>query len=522
MLNRRIVLAASLISIACLAPVHADIVIFKVPTTSLKFVLQGKATIVRSSPMMSFAHISKSTFELPQGDMSEVITLPTLNQLAIKRLVKAKGDAALMRETAVWCLEHGLLPEFHRALDQLSAIESTEPFAVEAKKLKEAFAKPISDDAKAEAEFQKTLGKSASQVTRSAHFVLFHGEPEKGTTKRRRPEGRLEQLEQLYEIFVMKCAERAIPITIPTEKFKVAAIANPKFTPEPSRSLPRDNSAVWSPSSNLLTLNDGAKSAPLEALRKLQNDVQKQSSVPKTKRNQPGGGGIPGGAGGPGMAAGGPGMAAGGGGAEMLAQLSSTQLAKLLVTLQALLTIGVENQELENLSRETAYQFIHNCQVLPASGPRWVRDGLATYFEIPAETGLLQIGDLGTVRNAWYQASLQDPIRLTLDDIINDRCYDGAQSPNDFMRATTLSWAAIHFLMHRNTDGLGNFLAACHELPPDVIPSPQVVRTLFQSSFEVDSSQLETEFREYMAGLKPSYDKLREEDEDTGSATTEN
>ena len=105
--------------------VQADFIVFKVPTTSLKFVLQGKSLTSRTLPTINFTHsASKQTFDLPQTPDTEVIVLPPLNQVANKRLVKAKGDSEALREMATWAVDHGLLQEFHRSVEQLGDRQS--------------------------------------------------------------------------------------------------------------------------------------------------------------------------------------------------------------------------------------------------------------------------------------------------------------------------------------------------------------------------------------------------------------
>ena len=49
-----------------IVPVRADFVVFKVPTTNIKFVMQGKAISSRTLPTINFTSTTKQTFDLPQ------------------------------------------------------------------------------------------------------------------------------------------------------------------------------------------------------------------------------------------------------------------------------------------------------------------------------------------------------------------------------------------------------------------------------------------------------------------------
>lgn len=505
------------ISLAVKVPVYGDIVVFKVPTTKVTFVMQGKAISSSRTQLINFTHTSKQVFDLPLGADTKVITLPSLNQIGSKRVLKAKGDEGALRDAAVWCLDHGLLPEFHRAIDQLAAINASEPFAAEVKRLKEELAKPLPDTAAVESDLLNDYGGSSGKVIKSAHFLLVHdGEkPDKGEIKRKRPEARVEQLEQLLEMFVMKCAERGLSVRVPTSPLKVAVVSVvPKKLKPGERTPPVDKSVFWSADQNLLLIDERNKIASLDMVKKLQNDVAKQAAQPKTKRNQPGGAAQPGAA-----PAGAPGGAPGGSGADLLGQLSAGQLSKLTVTLQALMTIGVENHELESTSREAAYMFLTNCGVMTPSTPRWIQDGLAAYFEFPEEMGWLKIGDLGQTRQAWYQASLQDPDRFTVTDIVTNHCYEEAPSPNSAMRAGTQAWALTQFLLQTKPEGMVQYLSNFQSMPPDVVLGEDVLTAIFDQAFDGDRTALEEAWREHMTGLRADYLILEEEE---GGTPTEN
>lgn len=521
----------SLVACGVATAVRADFVVFKVPTTSLKFVLQGKSLTSRTLPTINFTHAaSKQTFDLPQTPDTEVIVLPPLNQVANKRLLKAKGDSAALREMATWAVDHGLLLEFHRSIDQLAAIDAADPFVVEVKRLKADFAQPLPDES---TEGAKSATPAGFKTAKSAHFTLDFQEAdklgEKSEVKRKKPETRLEQLEQLLELFVMKCADRRLPVQVPRSRLKVQVLPgklDSRVTAS-GRTTPMDSMILWSPETNVLYIgNTNNMPAALGGLKKLLANVQKIAAQPRRRNNpgQPGGGGAggagraaPGGPGGPG------GMDAGGGSSGLdLTQLSLGQLTKLTAAAQALLVIGTDNLELESVSREAAYLFSVNCGVIPPSAPHWVRDGLAAYFEFPSEMGWLKFGDVGQLRNAWYQAALNDPDRFVITDIVTGRCHDNLTTSSEAMRAGNLSWALTHFLLNQHSEGLGKYLAAFRDMPPDVVLEPALLNSLFDEAFAEERSKLEEAWRSHMAGLRAEYLILQEEEGSTAPATAGN
>lgn len=498
------------------APVNADFVVFKVPTTNISFVLQGKATLLKSQPLMSFAHISKQTFDLPQGAGTEVITLPSLKEMAGKRLLQAKGNEADTLSAVAWALDHGQMQEFHRGIDQLLQANSVHPFGTQAKQLKEELSKPLADDPQAEAALLKLYSANDAKIVKSAHFLALAPPVvnEKGGLKRKKPEVRLEQLEQLLEVFVMKCAERGLAVHPPKTRLHVALISStPNSNDAGLRTRARDAAIYWSPSQNVLFLNDGAKIGSLDALRKLQDKVADLSTQTKAKRTGQTGqaGGQPGAMGG-----------AAGGGMEMLNQMSTSQLQKLTVSLQALMSIGVENFELESISRESAYLFTSSCGVLPKSAPAWLRDGLATYFELPADFGWVKIGDIGLFRQSWYLASLQDPDRISMSDIVCGRCYEPPMSPNDVIRATTQSWSLVHYLLQQHPEGITKFLAGLRSLPPDLQVPEEVTMGIFDEAFGGERSKLEESWREHMLAQKAEYQVLNSDGAEPSTAQSSN
>lgn len=489
-------------------PVQGDIVVFTVPTTKVKFVMQGKALESRSR--VNFTHtVSKLTFDLPKGQETEVITLLPVNQIGTKKISKAKGDESQLREAATWCLDHGLLVEFNRALDQLTALNANDTFVAEIKRLKEELGKPVADMAEAEADLMKKYGGGTGKVVKSAHFALVTSgdKADKSEVKRKRPEVRVEQFEHFLQIFLFKCAQLGLTVHAPTATLKVAVVPVPTKVKTSDHLNPLDKNVMWSPSENTLFIDERSKIAGLDTVKKFQNDITKAQAQPKSRRNnnnqnQPGANAGP-----------------GANGSDPLAKATVGDLAKLATTLQSLMFIGVENFEWESASREGAYMLLANCGLTTRETPRWAQDGLAAYFEFPAEMGGVKLGDLGQIREAWYQASLADPDRITVTDIITGHLYEDTSSPNATIRATTQAWALMHYLVNKRPEGVAAYLASFQSMPPDVVVGEDVLAAIFDKSFDGDRPALEEAWRTHMTDLKPDWKAIQEEE---GATTVPN
>jgi hypothetical protein len=450
------VLSVLFVGFGMVAPLNADFVEFKVPTTNVSFVLQGKANVKPRHPVVTFNHVGKLTFDLPK-DGAKVHECESLKELGMKKLKDAKGKEAELMDATVWVLDHGQLIEFHRSLEQLLQANSSHAFGTRAKQLKEELGKVIPDDPQAEVALQKLAGDA--KIIKTAHFLLLAppAVAEKGASKRKKPEARGEQLEQLLEVFVMKCAERGLPVQVPTTRLSVALIASPPSSNDTGlRTRPRDAAIHWSPSQNLLFINDAVKVESLVPVRNLEEKLEGFAATPKKKRNPQGqgrqGAGAPPPSSNTGMGQGGAGITL-----ETFKTMSTENLQKFVITAQSLIAIGTENHELESISREAAYYFSDRCGVLAKSTPAWVRDGFATYFELPADYGWVKIGDVSRYRQGWYSASLEDSERISMKDIVCGNCYEQPMSPNDVSRATTLSWSLIHFLLEKHPEGIMKF-----------------------------------------------------------------
>ncbi|HEX5102732.1 MAG TPA: hypothetical protein VFV87_02915, partial [Pirellulaceae bacterium] len=98
------------------SPAAADVVFYRLPTSSGSVVvLEGSAT-VNPGGTVTFSHnrFGKIHFDL---ENTEIRKAPTVREQFSRQLNRAGNDANKLLEAAHWALRHGLLPQFYSAVD---------------------------------------------------------------------------------------------------------------------------------------------------------------------------------------------------------------------------------------------------------------------------------------------------------------------------------------------------------------------------------------------------------------------
>ncbi len=103
-----------------------------------------------------------------------------------------------------------------------------------------------------------------------------------------------------------------------------------------------------------------------------------------------------------------------------------------------------ESADVEVLSHEITHQMAGNTGLLPRDRfiPRWVHEGLATYFESPRDTSWGGIGCINSSHLRLYRAMSRGKLPPNMIDIItSDQVFTKADSPEMKIGAYALSWA---------------------------------------------------------------------------------
>lgn len=461
----------------------------------MRFVLVGRVVVNPGEfkPLLTYTHPNGTRvfFALTQV---KIFRAPTFAQMFNKRLVST-GNAPEILDVGLCGLKQGLLSHFTRAVDKMLELEPGHQTATRIVALRKQFKEPLSDDPEKEKMFRSLANREGMRLELSNHFVLLTDTDRKPPRGRRRTpaQERLDLLERAYESFVLLFHAHNVPLEIPKERLMVVLLRNhDDFLAQAQRvgSSRTDRSGFWDPVGNVTWFEDRGTSPRLELLGKLADEAGK-SIVANPDRTR------------------------------------DAETIRYTKILDFLLDLERENLATSATSRFASQQIGGNTGLLPreAPVPQWVRNGLADYFEIPADNAWGGFGAVTESRLKTYQdLADQDRWRPDIDVIVGDDVLATAKTPEDIRRGSIQAWALTHFQLENHLPEMITFYRLLGEQPSegaiqrDGKLSPGVLRQLFGRAFDVDRTALNDEWQRYMRTLKTDRQKL----EEAGFLETEN
>ena len=190
------------------------------------------------------------------------------------------------------------------------------------------------------------------------------------------------------------------------------------------------------------------------------------------------------------------------------------EVIRMVKTMELLVDIEGENQEIEVVTHEATHQLAANSGLLDrkAFQVRWAHEGLASYFESPKEATWAGIGAVNEQRLGYYRILSLDPEHSSLEFVVTDGVFDQAGSHFSVLAAYGQAWALTHFLMDQHLGELIQFYRKMavdnFETERDDAWREQTLAT-FKECFG-DIEKLELEWRRYMRDLKTSDEILAE------------
>lgn len=473
-LQARSALAATLFALAAipLGTLHGDVVKYKLPNSERELILQGT---VQTNPggTRTFTHPKLGTliFNL---ENSTVIKAPTVQDQFGRQLGMAGADADKRYGAAQWALRHGLLSSFYQAIDKTLEANPNHARANMVKKLKLKIDVDIGDSSKPEKEVKDLVGLPDMRIKTSKHFVLLHDTADKPMANRKIPRAdeRLQLLEQVYESFLLRFYASGVELEIPKEKLKVVLFANHKdyiFFVDKLNPALKSAAGFWSPTSNTSVFYDNGTTDDFQQLIDVSNDLQKSKAE-----------------------------------AVKMRASNAAEIKHLADAFQFIVGLERENLDVEVVSHETTHQMAGNTGLLPRDVriPRWVHEGLASYFETPDGAVWGGIGAVNGDRLKWYRLLEPDKEHSNIDFIVGDQIFDFAGNHATIVAGYGQAWAMTHFMMERHFDEFITFYRRLGEMPPEVDFSQEVLTTLFNQAVKKDRRALDTEWRSYMRGLR--------------------
>lgn len=477
---RRCVLGAFL-AVALAGLARADFVVINFGGRSLA--LQGKYEV--SGKVVLFTHptLNKTLVFPLDPSRIKLVRTPTLTQQYNKMVVKAGQDADQVFKSGIWALKKGLLKQFDDAVDKTLKIDAEHGQAKKILEIQKAMDAELPDDPQVEQELKAMIPRSAFRITKSKHFILLHDTPEKPAAgqKKNLANKRLELLEQVYESFLLLFLAQDVEIDIPKTRMKVILFNEYQdyrdFSDALSPSL-ASASGFWEPERNVSVFFAHGSTPVHRVLTRFQSDLKKMADEAK-KARAPG----------------------------------TAELVRLVGTLDLLIEMDRENSDITVVSHEGTHQMAGNTGLFPRHVlvPSWVHEGLATYFEAPADATWAGIGAVNQERIEFYRALETDREHSNIDFIVGDQIFDYAATLGAKLHGYAQAWALTHFLMENHIKEFVEYYRILGEMPPDVRLNPELLTQLFNKVFGVDRKQLDQEWRAYMRTLRTDLENLEDE-----------
>jgi hypothetical protein len=444
---------------------------------SFEVVLPGTATF--NGRIVSFKHTTFKDQLNFSVDEVEVKRTPTTRQQYGKILGQAGKDPDAVLKAGLWALKKGLLDQFYAAADKALELDPKHEAAARIKDLKKQMDRDLPENPATEKELRSIISRQNMKIDTSKHFILLHdtpAKPEAGHRKNRAKE-RLDLLEKVYESFMLLFHAQDIQLDIPQERMKVILFQEYNDFHEYATGLsPQLASAAgfWEPIRNVSYFYDHGTTDLFKALEKFQDELDKISDDAKRNRDP--------------------------------------STINLIKTINLLIAVEKENSDITVVSHEATHQMAGNTGLLPrhVEIPRWVHEGLATYFEAPGDATWAGIGAVNETRLTYYRALDKDRVHSNIDFIVEDQIFDFARSHGAVLHGYGQAWALTHFMLENHIKEFVAFYRMLGEMPPDVALNPDLLQQLFSRVFGSDHKSLDQEWRSYMRSLKTDMERMEE------------
>ena len=395
------------------------------------------------------------------------------------------GTADAYLKLALWCVEKGMLKQADEALSAAYKADADHPRVKLMVQLVRYRRGTVPSPASVQQEMRKFLNNREMKVARSRHFILMHDTSDKRDPKYNKSiaQHRLDLLEQVYDSFYMKYALEGFPLRVPREPLRVVLFDEHKdylnFVNRLSPVLKRA-AGFYSPEENIAIFYRQKSDEAFEGAQTLTKILQELRESARRTR------------------------VAGGG-----------EIIRFAKTLEMLIDIDGENQEIEVVTHEATHQLAANSGLLDRKKfqVRWAHEGLASYFESPKEATWAGLGTVNAQRIGYYRILERDPEHSSIEFVVTDKIFDFAGSGFAVQAAYGQAWALTHFLMDKHLPKLITFYKKMavddFKTPRDEAWRRKVLATFRECFGDLDN--LEQEWRSYMRNLKTDLELIADE-----------
>jgi hypothetical protein len=492
--------------LACLTAIapaesRGDVLVYTLGD-DLAFTFQGETEVV-PGPTVIYTHprFGRLYFRLEDVERHEVDSLSSQLNKRINK-AKTKKDVAAMFDAAQWALRHGMLNDFYKTIDAVLELKPEQGEAQEihdrAKQIKELKAEmDLGIDEKPEEykpqedELRKFVKHKEFKIATSKHYILLYDtadeapKPKEGQKKRKpRHEERLALLELVYESFMLTFYAKGIPLETPQDKLMVVLFNDERMYKDFSVAQnPALASAAgyWSQENNIAVFYDHGSNEYFVALQKMAKDIKEEVDEVKKLRDK-----------------------------------QFAPLIQFANSLPVLFDIQQENMDITVVSHEATHQMAGNTGLLPRGVmiPSWVHEGLATYFEAPADGAWAGIGAVNEDRIGLYRLLADSPENRQythLNFLVGDQLFEYAGNHFTVLAAYSQAWALTHFMLEKHPEKFIEYYRLMGQMPRDVRFNEDVLTALFTSVFGSDLEVIDQEWRAYMRTLKTDLEIVLED-----------
>ncbi len=464
----------------------ADLVIYRFG--DLMIALQGTA---RRNPggtvTLRTAKYGNLVFK-DDPDRIEIIKAKTALERFNAQAGRARGkkDAALMFEAAQWALDHGLIEQCVKAVEETLRFDPTHSEALRLKSVHDAISTPAPNHEEPERALKQFCGKPGMKIEMSDHYILMHDLPPKKRGEiRASARDRLDLLERVYAAFMFTFMARGVDLEVPQYKLPVVFFAN--YNDYMQFSVRQDLSLVmasgyWSPINNIGVFYDFETDEEIELYKRIDRDLRKEYEAAKRQRSP-----------------------------------LTAELKHLADSQEVITKLIRDSRNDEVLTHECTHQLAGNTGLFPRGVyiPKWVHEGLATYFETPSEGVWSGPGTVNPLRLRFYHrlhASNLAPVIANVDFVVSDDLFElGFRSGNHalILHAYAQAWAMTYYLMKNYPDKLVEYYRKLGEMPPDQELSAAELLELFDRVFGRERrAEMNGEWQVFMRGLKTEREEL--------------
>jgi hypothetical protein len=418
----------------------------------------GKTALIENLPDMKVEFVRESN-----------VNLPTITKrFATIRRDKLKDGKKVepLLEVAEWALTHALIDEFLDVMQDVRKLDSQHPSILALDAVQAGMKKRIAGDEDAATVWKTKLANN--KVKQSAHYTLLYNSPDN------EPEEVLtyiDRLERNYEAFFYWFALKGKTLPIP-EKRLVGVLVNKIDEFQNYRqvfdNVPLVADGFYDRTDNLAVFSSHRLDEVFTLVTKVTNPLWQTGWNMERLLN-----------------------GEGKKGANSADEVVKNQMLALLLKAMQ------EESALASVSHEGTRQLFVATGLVSRSVnvPEWIQFGEGSFFETPKGAFWPGIGAPSWTYlvkyRLWKTTKRLDPPEVAMRKVITDQYFREARDIKDeskktpMLKARTMSWGLVYFLMNRRLDQLQTYFDELNKLPRNLELDDQTLEICFGRAFDL-------------------------------------